>query len=147
MTAYLTWAHAILSERYGAEEPPTDPLLVRDSLAALRRPLALTLIAEQRGRAVGAGAVRGLTTDVAEIKRMYVDPAARGLRVGANLLDRLVGEARRSGARVVRLDTAEFMTEAHRLYRSRGFAERSPYEGSEIPERLQRFWLFFERSF
>jgi GNAT superfamily N-acetyltransferase len=146
MTAYLTWAHAILRERYGVDEPPTDPSLVRDSLAALRRPLATILIAEQRGHAIGVGAVRGLTGDVAEIKRMYVDPAVRGLRVGAALLDRLLSEARRSGARVARLDTAGFMTEAQRLYQSRGFTERSPYEGSEIPERLQSFWLFFERS-
>jgi N-acetylglutamate synthase-like GNAT family acetyltransferase len=145
MTAYLNWAHPILRERYGVEEPPTDPSLVRDSLAGLRRPRATTLIAEQRGCAIGVGAVRGLTSDVAEIKRMYVDSAVRGLHVGAALLDRLLSEARRSGASVARLDTAEFMIEAQRLYRSRGFAERSPYEGSEIPERLQRFWLFFER--
>ena len=38
------------------------------------------------------------------------------------------------------------MTDAQRMYRSRGFIERSPYEGSEIPEHLQRHWLFFERD-
>jgi hypothetical protein len=45
----------------------------------------------------------------------------------------------------VRLDTCEFMTDAQRLYRSRGFVERDPYEGTEIPERLRTYWLFFER--
>lgn len=48
---------------------------------------------------------------------------------------------------VVRLDTCRFVTDAQRLYRSRGFEERGPYEGTEIPSRLQEHWLFFERSF
>jgi N-acetylglutamate synthase-like GNAT family acetyltransferase len=145
MTAYLTWAHTILCEQYGVEEPPTDPALVRDSLAALRRPFAMTVLAERGRHAIGVGAVRGLNTDVAEIKRMYVDPAARGVHAGAAVLDRLLTEARGAGAKIARLDTAVFMTAAQRLYRSRGFTERSPYEGTEIPERLQKYWLFFER--
>jgi hypothetical protein len=37
------------------------------------------------------------------------------------------------------------MSDAQRLYRSRGFAERDRYEGSEIPARLQQHWVFFER--
>jgi hypothetical protein len=31
-------------------------------------------------------------------------------------------------------------------YRSRGFVERSPYESTEIPSRLQDRWIFFERQ-
>jgi hypothetical protein len=37
------------------------------------------------------------------------------------------------------------MTDAQRLYRSRAFAERPPYEGTEIPARIQQYWIFFER--
>jgi GNAT superfamily N-acetyltransferase len=76
---------------------------------------------------------------------MYVDPDARGDHLGARILDRLIDTAREAGASVVRLDTCEFMTDAQRLYRSRGFVERDPYEGTEIPERLRTYWLFFER--
>jgi hypothetical protein len=50
------------------------------------------------------------------------------------------------GAATLRLDTCRFMSDAQRLYRSRGFAERTPYEGTEIPPRLQHHWVFFERS-
>jgi GNAT superfamily N-acetyltransferase len=146
MSSYLDWALGALRERHGVEEPPTDVSLVRESLAGLRRPEALILLAEQRGRAVGVGALRGLTGGVVEVKRMYVDPSARGAGVGAALLDRLLDEGRRAGASVARLDTCEFMKDAQRLYRSRRFLEREPYEGTEIPERLQRYWLFFERS-
>jgi GNAT superfamily N-acetyltransferase len=146
MTAYLMWAHRILRDEYGVDKPPTDAAQVRESLHALLRPSAMILLAEREGDAIGVGAVRGLDTDVAEIKRMYVDPGARGLHVGAAVLDRLLDESRRAGAKIVRLDTCEFMTDAQRLYRSRGFVERSPYEGTEIPERLQKSWLFFERE-
>ena len=99
MTAYLTWAHTILRDQYGVEEPPTDPSRERDSLAALRRPSGMTVLAERGGRAIGVGAVRGLNTDVAEIKRMYVDPAARGLHAGSAVLDRLLNDARRAGVK------------------------------------------------
>ena len=146
MTAYLTWAHQILREDYGIDEPPTDAAHVRDSLSSLRRPSAMIVLAEQERTAVGVGAVRGLGTDVAEIKRMFVDPRARGWHVGSAILDRLLDEARARSAQIVRLDTCEFMTDAQRLYRSRGFLERTPYDGTEIPERLQKYWLFFERS-
>ena len=77
---------------------------------------------------------------------MYVVPAARSLHVGSAMLDRLIDEARAMDSRTLRLDTCRFMTDAQRLYRSRGFAERSPYPESEIPPLLQRYWLFFERS-
>ena len=38
------------------------------------------------------------------------------------------------------------MADAQRLYRSRGFAERTPYAGTEIPPHLQQYWIFFERT-
>jgi GNAT superfamily N-acetyltransferase len=146
MTAYLDWAHAVLRDRHGVEEPPTHASLIRESLTGLRPPDATILLAERRGRAIGVGAVRGLTSSVVEIKRMYVDPSARGLHVGAAILDRLLDEGRRAGASLVRLDTCEFMNDAQSLYRSRKFVERDPYDGTEIPERLRRYWLFFERA-
>ncbi len=37
------------------------------------------------------------------------------------------------------------MTDAQRLYRSRGFFECPPYQETEISTRLRRQWLFFER--
>jgi ribosomal protein S18 acetylase RimI-like enzyme len=55
---------------------------------------------------------------------MYVLPEARSLGVGSRLLDRLLEAAAESGFTVVRLDTADFMDSAHRLYRS----ERDPNE-------------------
>jgi ribosomal protein S18 acetylase RimI-like enzyme len=77
---------------------------------------------------------------------MWFARPARSASVRVSLLDRLLESATEMGARTVLLDTAGFMSAAHGLYRSRGFAERPPYEGTEIPASLHEHWLFFERE-
>ncbi len=146
MVEYMTWAHGRLREEFEVYDPPADPALVRSSLEAYRRPEAVILLAEYAGRAVGVGALRRLEDGVVEIKRMYVVPEARSRHIGSAILDRLIGEAHAIGARVLRLDTCRFMTDAQRLYGSRGFLECGAYEGTEIPPRLQQYWLFYERQ-
>src|SRR3954447_16633797 len=143
---YLEWAHPKLRDEYGIEDPPTSPEKIAESLVAFRRPDGVLLIAEREGHAVGAGALRRHSPTIAEVKRMFVRPQARSLHIGSSILDRLIEEAQAMGAQVVRLDTVRFMTDAQRLYRSRGFLERPPYEGTEIPEPLRKYWLFFERA-
>jgi N-acetylglutamate synthase-like GNAT family acetyltransferase len=143
---YLTWAHTRLAREYGVQEPPADPAEVLESLAQFRAPTSELLLVEVDGQAAGVGALRFLRPDVAEIKRMFVAPSFRGRRIGAALLDRLLADARAMGSTTELLDTCCFMTDAQRLYRSRGFEERDPYEGTEIPERLRYLWLFFERG-
>lgn len=146
MAEYLTWGNRRLREAYGLAEVPSDPAKVGESLAAYRAPAGVLLVAEHQGQVIGIAALRRLGPEVAEVKRMYVAPPARAMRAGSALLDRLLEVAGGWGARRVRLDTARFMADAHRLYRSRGFVERPPYEGSEIPAHLQEHWLFFERA-
>ena len=62
-----------------------------------------------------------------EIKRLYVDPAGRGLGVGRKLVEVLIGEARKLGYGACLLDTLPQMVEARGLYRSLGFAEVEAY--------------------
>jgi len=142
----LSWAHTNLRDEYGIDDPPTSPDEIAGTLVSFRRPSGVLFIAEHAGQAVGVGALRRHSPRVAEVKRMFVRPQARSLHIGSSILDRLVEEARATGAQVLRLDTVRFMTDAQRLYRSRGFLERSPYEGTEIPEPLREYWLFFERA-
>jgi len=146
MVAYLTWAIERLASEHGVDEPPTDPSLVREGLANYRPPAGRLLLAECDGQPVGVGALRTLRTGVVEVKRMYVAPDWRNRHVGSAILDRLLDQAGELGATTVLLDTCRFMTEAQQLYRSRGFVERPPYQGTEIPPRLQDHWIFFERS-
>jgi ribosomal protein S18 acetylase RimI-like enzyme len=145
MAAYLRWGAEQLRHEYGVGDAPADAVDVRAGLDAYRPPAGRLLVAYSAGEAVGVGALRRLQDGAGEIKRMYVVPEARSLGIGSRLLDALLHSAQDAGIGVVRLDTAGFMTSAHRLYRSRGFIERSPYEGTEIPEDLHDRFLFFER--
>ena len=67
--------------------------------------------------------MRRIEPGVAEIKRMYVDPSARGRGVGRQILDALEAEARRLGARRIVLETGPRQPEAIALYARAGFAE------------------------
>jgi len=145
MVEYLTWAHDLLLVEYGIDEPPADPSQERSKLIQYRPPDGLLLLAECADEPAGVGALRWLDDGVAEVKRMYVRPRWRGAHLGSAILDRLLAEATAQKATMVRLDTVRFMSDAQRLYRSRGFIERTPYEGTEIPAHLQQYWLFFER--
>jgi GNAT superfamily N-acetyltransferase len=140
---YLSWSIERLRSDRDVEWPPITRDDVAESIDSYRNGGAI-LIATGDGAPVGMGALRQLDEGVFEIKRMYVRPAARGRRVGARILDDLLLRARAAEARVVRLDTIVFMEEAQQMYRSRGFVQRGPYEGSEIPAHFQAHWLFFE---
>ena len=144
---YMTWALGRFQEEYDSNELPTDIDQVGNSLGSYVPPAGLMIVAEQGDELIGVAALRTLGTDVVEVKRMYVVPQWRAHRLGSALLDRLLLEARETfQAKTVRLDTCRFMTQAQRLYQDRGFVERSPYEGTEIPEAFQKYWRFFERD-
>lgn len=81
------------------------------------------LIARLFAEPIGCGALRTLQPGVAEIKRMWISPRARGLGIGRRLLNELERVARRRKMRAVRLDTNEVLAEALQLYRSAGYRE------------------------
>jgi len=136
MSEYLTWAHERLASDYGVIEIVAGPSEVRSSIDGLRRPNGVLLLARQGDEPAGIAALRWLSPAVVELKRMYVPDRFRGRHVGSVMLDQLIDEARHSAATLVRLDSVRFMIDAQQLYRSRGFVEREPYEGSEIPPHL-----------
>ena len=77
--------------------------------------------------ALGIGALRPEQPGVAEIKRMWVAPEARGLGGGRLLLDELEAAARRFGYTEVWLDSNSSLTEAIAMYRSAGFVDVPRY--------------------
>lgn len=146
MSDYLAWGHQRLATEFGIREPPGDPAMIRQGLDHYRPPAGSLLLATYGDQPAGVGALRMLAPGVAEVKRMYVAPMWRSRHVGSALLDRLLDEANKRDATIIRLDTVRLMADAQRLYRSRGFVECPPYEGTEIPPHLQQHWLFFERA-
>lgn len=99
-------------------------------------PLGALLLAEQDGQAFGIGAMRPLPDGSAEMKRMYVRPAARGLGGGRALAAALIAAAYAGGYRCMRLDTQRDFTAAVALYRSLGFIETARYNDNPLPGAL-----------
>lgn len=83
---------------------------------------------------VGFVGVRRFDDGIAELKRMYVQPSARGQGLGRALAEAAVDAARRLGYRRVRLDTLSTMEAAVGLYRSLGFVDIPPYRDNPIPQ-------------
>jgi putative acetyltransferase len=108
--------------------PESNHLLDLDVLSAADVRL---FVARLKGEAIGCGAVR-ILADYAEIKRMFVKPSARGLRIGSRLLARLEMHALHEGLRVVRLETGVHQVEALQLYRAAGYRERGPFGAYRI---------------
>ncbi len=96
----------------------------------LRAPHGAWLVGWRGDDAVACGGVRLLAPGVAELKRMYVDPSARGGGLARRLVALLEAEAVALGASVVRLDTGRDMAPAVGLYRSSGYREVEDYNGN-----------------
>jgi GNAT superfamily N-acetyltransferase len=97
----------------GAAEPGTPPSAADVSVVVLAR--------DADGAAVGCGALRALGPDVAEVKRMYVVPEARGRGVSKALLAALEESAAAHGWTTLRLETGPRQPEAVALYEGAGY--------------------------
>jgi putative acetyltransferase len=136
VVALLAELDAYLGALY---EPEANHILSIDELLA---PEVSFFVASQGERIVGTGAARCLPGEAyGEIKRMYVDPALRGQRLGARLLTTLEGAVRAQGLSLARLETGAEQVEAVRLYERSGYARCAAFGG--YPD--NGLSLFFEK--
>ncbi len=96
-------------------------------------PSGRALIARVDGTAVGCAGIRRLTDGIAELKRMFVRPAARAHGVGRALAEAALSAARELGYERLRLDTTAEMTGAIAVYERLGFAPIAPYRHNPLP--------------
>ncbi len=134
---------ADLDERYAADGTVDGDSPEVVDLHAVRAdqvtaPRGAFVVARLGGEPVGCGAVRPLhggPPGVAEVKRMYTVPAARGRGVSRAILVCLEAEAVGLGYRRVQLETGLRQPEAIRLYETAGY-HRIPsfgqYQGDEL---------------
>jgi GNAT superfamily N-acetyltransferase len=108
--------------------------------AAMVRPRGVFLLAVADGLPVGCVGLKGSGGPVAEIKRLWIDPAARGLGLGKRLMREAETVARHLGIRTLRLDTNSALSEALALYRKSGWVEIDRFNDDPYPD------LFFEKT-
>ncbi|HEY4922011.1 MAG TPA: GNAT family N-acetyltransferase [Xanthobacteraceae bacterium] len=124
------------SDRYYADLYPAESNHLLDP-ASLRAPNVLFLVARDGETICGFGAVVA-TPPYGEIKRMYVDRAARRRGIGRDLLVALEQRARQLRLTCLRLETGVRQREAIALYAANGFAEIRPF-GDYAPDPLSTF--------
>ncbi|WP_150307627.1 GNAT family N-acetyltransferase [Planctomonas psychrotolerans] len=104
-----------IAERYGTtESEPGVPPSAAD--------IAVFFVATSvDGEPLGCGGLRYLGGGEAEIKRMYVLPAARGHGVATAILGHLEDHARHLGWLRLKLETGEQQPDAMRFYEREGY--------------------------
>jgi putative acetyltransferase len=104
------------------------------SVEALRQPNVTFLTAGVDGEVAGCGAFVNQGGEYAEIKRMFVLPEFRGLKLGRRILEELENLARASGLALARLETGIHQPEALLLFERAGYQRRGPFgDYSEDP--------------
>jgi GNAT superfamily N-acetyltransferase len=103
-------------------------------------------LADRAGQTAGMGCLKPLTSEIIEIKRMFVRGAFRRQGVGKEILDALVEAAQELGFKAIRLDSLMALVPAHQLYLTNGFERIGPYEGSEGANFNREWFVYMERK-
>ena len=135
---YLTWVAEQLRDNYGIVFEESNEVVTERhhrafdaELPKMLGPRGRVIVARAGGAILGVGTMKPVSDDIAEIKRVYVRPNARGQGIARAMMARLLDDARTERFAMVRLETMDFMRQAIALYRSIGAAETAPFDGSE----------------
>lgn len=117
-----------------ATEAEVDEAIAEDPNDGLHPPEGVFLLARNGIEPFGCVGIRPLEPGIAELKRMYVRPQARGLGVAARLLTAVEQHAQDLGFQAIRLDTRDDLVEARNLYAKYGFREIPAYNNGPYAE-------------
>jgi ribosomal protein S18 acetylase RimI-like enzyme len=95
-------------------------------------PAGCLLIAFWQGQAAGCVALQKIRNGICEMKRLYIRPPLRGLKIGRALAEAVIKKAREIGYARMRLDTLPSMERATTLYAALGFRQIEPYRYNPI---------------
>jgi len=150
---FITWIADQLEENYQIDAVSmigqTIPEYVDDhlkDLTSLKPPDGIIYLLVVKGDIAGMGALRKISDEIGEIKRMYIRPFHRGRGYGKQMLNKLLEVGRRFGCSSFLLETSKFMTVAQHIYKSAGFIEREEYPESETPTLFRQHQLYIEKT-
>ncbi|HWB25392.1 MAG TPA: GNAT family N-acetyltransferase [Chitinophagaceae bacterium] len=107
-----------------------------NELATIRqqyyKPHGALLLCYIDNTAVACTAIRKFDEDIAELKRMFVQPAARGHKIAQKMLALALDTAKNLGYTAIRLDTLPTMQQAQCLYVAQGFYEIPAYRYNPV---------------
>lgn len=129
-----------------AHEDSHDPetALARDVLSLERASESRAWIARWGETPAGCVLLYGASDDLAELKRLWVEPAYRGEGIGRALTWRAVEAARERGYERVGLTTPPWSETAHAIYESMGFERTPPHSETRLPERYHDDAIFMQ---
>ncbi len=110
-----------------------------------RSPKGCLILAVENDEAVGCVALRPLSPNICEMKRLYVNPKRRGQQIGRMLASAIITEALQRGYERMRLDTVPSMKKAKVLYESMGFKQIPTYRHNPVPGAMY-FELKFDKT-
>lgn len=118
----------LLTERIpgvtSAHVPDPDP-----EASHYRPPEGAFLLAWCDGLPIACVSLKTLEPGTGEVKRLWVDPAARGMGLARRLMRAVEDQARALGLLRLKLDTNAALTEAIALYESSGWTPTEAYSG------------------
>ncbi|KQV44834.1 GNAT family N-acetyltransferase [Duganella sp. Root336D2] len=115
-----------LLDAYQLSLYPPESVYALDMNSLLQPNVLFAVARNIDGAAVGCGAIV-VTPEYGEVKRMFVQPSARGQGVAQRLLGMLETEALARGCRQFMLETGPSQPEAIGLYERLGYRVRGPY--------------------
>lgn len=89
--------------------------------------IKLIVVDESNRTIAGCVALRSFSSEVAEMKRLYVAPPYRGYKLGRQLAEAIIDKAVEQGYHSMILDTMYEMQTAQQLYYNLGFHTIPPY--------------------
>lgn len=150
---FITWIADQYKENYQLDTGSNIGQAVQEyvnahleDLTSLKPPDGIIYLLADEGDIVGMGALRKLSDEIGEIKRMYVRPPYRGRGYGKQMLNKLLEVGRKFGCSTFLLETSKFMTAAQHIYKSAGFIEREEYPESETPTPLRLYQIYMEKK-
>ena len=103
-------------------------------------PRGVFFVAYSDGMPLGCVGVKGTDKGYAEIKRLWISPASRGLGLSRTLMAEAERAAKDLGITLLRLDTNSALPEAVALYQRSGWSEIERFNDDPYPD------YFFEKA-